>query len=59
MVGGKMRHVRIVTSSGYSWESNINGTDEEVKKYYMGKYFDIGNYPHEKMDKVTNVIIIK
>ena len=54
-----MRHVKVITETGYSWESNINGTNEEIRQYYIGKYFDIGNYPYEQMDKVVDVKILK
>jgi hypothetical protein len=52
-------HIRVTTESGYSWETTINGTEEDIKKYFLGVYFNIGVYPHEKLERVVSVIFIK
>ena len=54
-----MKGAVVKFSNGYSFRTSINGTDAEIKKYYMGKYFDIGVYPKEKMAKVVSVRVLK
>jgi len=51
-----MRCAKVYTKTE-SWETNINGTDEEIKNYFLGNFFDVGVYPIEKMEKVEKVII--
>lgn len=53
----KMRFATITTESGYTWSTSINGTDEEINKYFMGQYFDVGVFPVEKMEKVVSVVV--
>lgn len=50
-----MRSVKVITQTNYTWITSINGTDKEIKNYFLGKYFNIGQYPTEKIDKVVKV----
>ena len=50
-----MKTATITTESGYTWKTSINGSDEEIFKYFLGERFDAGEYPVEKMEKVTAV----
>jgi|TARA_R110002020_G_scaffold63762_1_gene169833 hypothetical protein len=54
-----MKTATITTESGYTWKTSINGTDESIFKYFLGERFDVGEYPVEKMEKVTAVTITK
>jgi len=37
-----MRSVKVTLEDGSSFETNINGTDEQIKEYYMGKTLNFG-----------------
>jgi hypothetical protein len=50
-----MIFVRVTTESGHSWTTSINGTHEEIRKYFIDNKFDVGTYPVEKMEKVVGV----
>jgi len=47
--------VKVTTESGYDWETDINGTIESARAYFMGNMFNVGFYPVEKMEKVVKV----
>ena len=47
----------VTTEEGTTWSTPINGTEETIKKYFMNKYFNVGVFPEEKMEKVVNVNI--
>lgn len=53
-----MRTAIITTENGTQWATSINGTNSEIREYFMGNYFDVGVYPIEKMSKVVNLFII-
>ena len=48
----------ITTEDGTQWSTDINGSNETIRKYFMDKYFDVGTYPLEKMSRVINLVII-
>jgi len=52
-----MRTARITTENGVSWSTSVNGTDEEIVTYFLGKWFDVGQFPTEEMSKVVEVVI--
>ena len=54
-----MKTAVITTESGYTWKTSINGTDEGIKKYFLGNRFDVGAYPTEKMEKVRAVKVLR
>lgn len=41
----------------YNYETNVSGdvTEEEAKKYFIGKMFDVGVYPKENMQKSIGI----
>lgn len=54
-----MRRIAIITTEdGTQWSTDINGTNTEIRKYFMGQYTDVGVYPEERMSKVVNLVII-
>ena len=52
-----MKYATLTTDSGYTWSTDINGTIESIYSYFLGKYFDVGVYPEEKMEIVSKVSI--
>ena len=53
-----MHNVRVTFEDGNTIETRINGTKEEVRKYYIGNYFNFGDcerIPVDKMVKATKV----
>jgi len=53
-----MRTAHITTENGTQWSTSINGSNESIRRYFLGQYFDTGIYPKEDMSKVVNVAII-
>lgn len=53
----KLTGYNITTESGHNWSTSMapDVTLEQAKKYFIGKQFDIGVYPNEKMEKVIKV----
>jgi ribosomal protein L21E len=37
-----MRHIRVTYSNGQSIETEINGSTEDIERYYLGKVFNLG-----------------
>jgi hypothetical protein len=55
-----MQEVRIMFEDDvYNYTTSVNGerTEEEIKKYFVGKYFNMGVYPNENMQQCTNIKI--
>lgn len=50
-----MRAIKVTFDNGNSIETNINGTNEEIEKYYLGQTFNLGNGPHDLMAKAVKV----
>lgn len=50
------KHIKLTTASN-SWNTciNPNMSDEEIEKYFLNKFFDVGLYPIEKMEQVVKV----
>ena len=51
-----MRNVKIVCKCGYSWKTNINGTNEEIEKYFLRNVFNVGAGEHDKIVQPIKVI---
>ena len=47
----------VTTESGHTWSTEINGTDEEIEKYFIGQSFNVGAYPIELMEKAVKVTV--
>ena len=41
----------------HTWSTDITGTDEGIKQYFMNHWFDVGVYPQENMAVVISVDI--
>lgn len=48
----------ITTEDGTQWSTSINGSNTEIRKYFMGRYINVEIYPIEKMSRVINLVII-
>jgi len=53
-----MRTAHVTTNNGTQWSTSINGTNKSIHRYFMGKSFNVGTYPEEKMEIVTNLVIV-
>ena len=51
------RTAHITTDDGTQWSTSINGSNESIRRYFMGKSFNVGTYPEEKMERITNLVI--
>jgi hypothetical protein len=57
-----MRTVRVWFEDGNHLTTSINGTDEEITRYYVGNAFNFGDteeHPKDKMVKATKVEFLK
>lgn len=52
-----MRTATITTSSGHTWTTDINGTDESICDYFLGEWFDVEPYPSERKEQAVSVTI--
>lgn len=56
-----MKTVKVIfKDSTYNYVTNINGqvSESEARKYFVGKYFDLGVYPKEDMQQCINIELI-
>ena len=53
-----MRHIKVIMANGSSFETNINGTNQGIKKYYSQGPLNIGVFPEEKMELVKEIIFM-
>ncbi len=44
-----MKTVIVKFANGDEIRTNINGTEDEIKAYYLNNVFDMGTYPEELM----------
>lgn len=58
-----MKIAKVTTESGHSWTTEINGTNEEIRAYFMGNLFPVGSFDETKpnegytLEKVASVEI--
>ena len=47
----------LFTDSKYNYETNVsaNSTEQTAKEYFVNKYFDLGVYPKEDMQKCIGI----
>lgn len=50
------KHIKLTTKTS-SWKTSINPNMEnkEIKEKFLNKFFDVGSYPNEKLEKVEKV----
>jgi hypothetical protein len=49
------KHIKVTFDNGDTLNTEINGSEDEIKKYYIGKQFNLGIGPKDNMVKATNV----
>ena len=42
-----MNTATLTTTSGYTWSTSINGSFEQVRAYFLGKYFAVGSFDED------------
>lgn len=50
-----MRSIKIIWEDGNTTVTSINGTNNEIISYYVGKTFNVGDGPKDKMLKCERV----
>lgn len=53
-----MRAIRVTFADGNVINTNINGTDDEIRAYYLGQFFNFGDtdqHPAGNMQEAVNV----
>lgn len=46
-----MKYCKVTFENGVTFGTSINGTDEEIKDYYIGRVFNIGQGENDDMQK--------
>ena len=54
-----MRAIRITFEDGNTIETNINGTMEEIRAYYVGQVFQFGDTEKHLGDKLVKAIAVE
>ena len=52
-----MKSCKVTFENGNTLTTGINGTDEEIKAYYLNKYFNLGCV-EDDMQKAVEVTIL-
>ena len=52
-----MRVAKLTTETGYTWSTNVNGTDESICRYFLGQRFDCGPWPKEDMQLCVKCVV--
>ena len=52
------RTVHVIFADGNSLYSTVNGTVEEITKYYLGNWFNLGRGDEDNMVKCINLIFL-
>lgn len=58
MKNNNLNTVKVLfTDSKYNYETNVsaNSTEQTAKEYFVNKYFDLGVYPKEDMQKCIGI----
>lgn len=53
-----MRSITVTFETGETLNTNINGTNDEIRQYYVGRYFNLGGKldpTQDRMVKATDV----
>lgn len=54
-----MRTVKVTFSDGNSLVTSINGTDEEIRRYYVGQTFNFGDTDECPQDKLVTGVSVE
>lgn len=52
-----LKSVKLTTEQGTTWATSVNGSldNEEIAKYFMNNFFNVGIFPKEKLEKVVKI----
>lgn len=51
-------HIATVTlANGYTWQTRINGSPEQISDYFYGKLWDCEPFPSEKKSRCIRVVV--
>ena len=54
-----MRAIRVTYADGNTIETNINGTMEEIRAYYVGQSFQFGDTEEHPADRLVTAIAVE
>lgn len=56
-----LKTVKLTTEQGTTWATSVNGSleNEEIAKYFMYNFFNVGVFPKEKLEKVIKIEFLK
>jgi len=54
-----MKTILVTYHDGYTTETNINGTKEEIEEYYIGKRFNFGDNDFNEDDLIRVAVDVK
>ena len=54
-----MRAIRVTFEDGNTIETNINGTMEEIRAYYLGQSFQFGDTEEHPGDKLVRAVAVE
>ena len=54
-----MRPIRVTFSDGTVINTEINGTDEEVRRHYLGNVFNFGDTDAHPKDKLVTAVKVE
>ena len=52
-------YVKVITETGDYWETGINLPEQEAVAYYLGKVFNVGLGPNDRLERVVEVEVLK
>lgn len=55
----EMQAIKVTFSDGDTLETNINGTDEEIRRYYIGQTFNLGSGDQDRCVTATEVKFLR
>jgi hypothetical protein len=54
-----MRTIKVTFSDGNTVTTSINGTDEEIRRYYLGQPFNFGDTDSHPKDNVQTAVAVE
>lgn len=54
-----MKSIRVTFNDGNTIETNINGSIDEIKSYYIGQWFNFGDNDWGEGDKMRKAILVE
>jgi hypothetical protein len=54
-----MKTIKVTFEDGNSLTTQINGTNEDIENYYLGKYFQFGDTEEKPYDYMVKAIKVE